>query len=70
MTSEEIAKQLLTASIRHADALVACDATIPKLRKLLAHEPFLYNVVQQPRSGGERGMDSSRFRRCCAATAA
>jgi hypothetical protein len=22
--------------------------TIPKLRKLLAHEPFLYNVVHQP----------------------
>jgi hypothetical protein len=46
--SGEIAEQLTTWSIRGVSAPPA-EATMRKVRRLLKHEPFLYNVVQQPK---------------------
>ena len=46
VTSAEIASELLRAS-SGTGAATPVDATMRKLRQLLAHEPFLYTVVQQ-----------------------
>ena len=47
VTSAEIASELLHGSTG-TGATPPVDATMRKLRQLLAHEPFLYTVVQQP----------------------
>jgi hypothetical protein len=47
VTSEEIAKQLLTASITDTSA-PPVDVTMLKLRQVLGHEPFLWSAISQP----------------------
>jgi hypothetical protein len=47
VTSEEIAKQLLTASIAGTSA-PPVDATMLKLRQVLGHESFLWSAISQP----------------------
>jgi hypothetical protein len=47
VTSEEIAKQILTASIAGTSA-PPVDATMLKVRQVLGHEPFLWSAISQP----------------------
>ena len=47
VTSEELAKELLTASIAGKSA-PPVDLTMLKLRQILSHEPFLWSAIQQP----------------------